>query len=156
MKEWSLHWKRNTNMLHKKKFKKMKRRKNSILASFMEEKLKLIEKMKNWWTLVTTTRKINSLIWEIIHSWATEKWFKKLKKRKFVNLGPLHRKVISLSADTNNQYKSQIFTTNYLFRIISYIVFPNIVGNYSFLNLEIQRSQYIRPKATVHKCAETI
>ena len=29
-------------------------------------------------------------------------------------------------------------------------------GNYSFLYLEIQRSQYIRPKVTVHKCAETI
>ena len=29
-------------------------------------------------------------------------------------------------------------------------------GNYSFLNLEIQRSQYIRPKVTVHKGAETI
>ena len=29
-------------------------------------------------------------------------------------------------------------------------------GNYSFLDLEIQRSQYIRPKATVHKGAETI
>ena len=28
--------------------------------------------------------------------------------------------------------------------------------NYSFLNLEIQRSQYMRPKVTVHKCAETI
>ena len=28
--------------------------------------------------------------------------------------------------------------------------------NYSFLDLEIQRSQYIRPKVTVHKCAETI
>ena len=27
---------------------------------------------------------------------------------------------------------------------------------YSFLNLEIQRSQYIRPKVTVHKGAETI
>jgi hypothetical protein len=29
-------------------------------------------------------------------------------------------------------------------------------GNYSFLNLETQRSQYIRPKVTVHKGAETI
>ena len=29
-------------------------------------------------------------------------------------------------------------------------------GNYSFLNLEIQRSQYIKPKVTVHKCGETI
>jgi hypothetical protein len=29
-------------------------------------------------------------------------------------------------------------------------------GNYSFLNLEIQRSQYIRPKVPVHKCEETI
>ena len=33
-------------------------------------------------------------------------------------------------------------------------VFPHIV--YSFLNLEIQRSQYIRPKVTIHKGAETI
>ena len=29
-------------------------------------------------------------------------------------------------------------------------------GNYSFLNLEIQRSQYIRPKVTVHRDAKTI
>ena len=29
-------------------------------------------------------------------------------------------------------------------------------GNYSFLNLKIQRSQYIRPKVTLHKCAEII
>ena len=29
-------------------------------------------------------------------------------------------------------------------------------GKYSFLKVEIQRSQYIRPKFTVHKCAETI
>ena len=28
--------------------------------------------------------------------------------------------------------------------------------NYSFLNLEIKRSQYIRPKVTVQKGAETI
>ena len=30
----------------------------------------------------------------------------------------------------------------------------SVRGNYSFLNLEIQRSQYIRPKVTVHKYAE--
>ena len=37
-------------------------------------------------------------------------------------------------------------------------VFPHIVSAETilFLNLEIQRSQYIRPKVTVHKCAETI
>ena len=29
-------------------------------------------------------------------------------------------------------------------------------GNYSFLNWGIQRSQYIRPKVKVHKCAGTI
>ena len=29
-------------------------------------------------------------------------------------------------------------------------------GNYSFLHLEIQRSQYLRPKVTVHKGAESI
>ena len=38
------------------------------------------------------------------------------------------------------------------YRISSY----SFRGNYSFLNLKIQRSQYIRPKITVHKCAETI
>ena len=38
------------------------------------------------------------------------------------------------------------------YRISSY----SFRGNYSFLNLEIQRSQCIRPKVTVHKCAETI
>jgi hypothetical protein len=32
----------------------------------------------------------------------------------------------------------------------------SVRGNYSFLNLEIQSSQYIRPKVTVHKGAETI
>ena len=41
-----------TNLPHcmKNKFKKMKRRKNSIFASFMEKKFKLMEKMKNWST----------------------------------------------------------------------------------------------------------
>ena len=38
------------------------------------------------------------------------------------------------------------------YRISSY----SFRGNYSFLNLEIQRSKYIRPKVTAHKCAETI
>ena len=38
------------------------------------------------------------------------------------------------------------------YRISSY----SFRGNYSFLNLVIQRSQYIRPKVTVHKGAETI
>ena len=38
------------------------------------------------------------------------------------------------------------------YRISSY----SFRGNYSFLNLEIQRSQYIMPKVTVHKRAETI
>ena len=33
---------------------------------------------------------------------------------------------------------------------IMYTVFPNIVS------AEIQRSQYIRPNVTVHKCAENI
>ena len=39
-----------------------------------------------------------------------------------------------------------------IYRISSY----SFRGNYSFLDLEIQRSQYIRPKVTVHKGAETI
>ena len=40
----------------------------------------------------------------------------------------------------------------FTYRISSY----SFLGNYSVLNLETQRSQYIRPKATVHKGAETI
>ena len=39
-----------------------------------------------------------------------------------------------------------------IYRISSY----SFHGNYSLLNFEIQRSQYIRPKVTVHKGAETI
>ena len=41
---------------------------------------------------------------------------------------------------------------NLIYRISSY----SFRGNYSFLNLEIQRSQYIRPKVTVHIYGETI
>ena len=44
-----------------------------------------------------------------------------------------------------------VHTTN-TYRISSY----SFCGNHSFLNLEIQRSQYIRPKVTVYRCAETI
>ena len=32
----------------------------------------------------------------------------------------------------------------------------SVRGNYFFSNLEIKRSQYIRPKVAVHKCMETI
>ena len=46
--------------------------------------------------------------------------------------------------------KEQMLETG--FRISSY----NFRGNYSFLNLEIQRSHYIRPKVTVNKGSETI
>ena len=38
------------------------------------------------------------------------------------------------------------------YRISSY----SFRGNYSFLNLEIQRSWYIKPNFTAHKCAATI
>ena len=40
----------------------------------------------------------------------------------------------------------------FIYRVSSY----SFRGNYSFLDLEIQRSEYIRPKVTLHKCAETI
>ena len=54
-----------------------------------------------------------------------------------------------------------VFTPNYAivscvkkfrYHISSY----TFCGNYFFLHLEIQRSQYISPKVTVHKGAETI
>ena len=44
------------------------------------------------------------------------------------------------------------WTFGQTYRISSY----SFRWNYSFLNLEIQRSQYLRPKVTVHKCAKTI
>ena len=42
--------------------------------------------------------------------------------------------------------------------ILPHTIFPHIVSTETilFLNLEIQRSQYMRPKVTVHKGAETI
>ena len=46
------------------------------------------------------------------------------------------------------------FSECLLYRISSYSFRGN--WNYSFLNLEIQRSQYIMPKVTVHKGEETI
>ena len=64
----------------------------------------------------------------------------KLKARNGINL--LH----------NQAQLPKICNTHYIYRISSY----SFRGNYSFLNLEIQRSQYIRPKVTVHKGAETI
>ena len=45
-----------------------------------------------------------------------------------------------------------MFTFYSTYRISSY----SFHGNFPFLDLEIQRLQYIRPKVTVHKCAETI
>ena len=58
---------------------------------------------------------------------------------------------ILYSIRTGDYHSSVLFfhllhnTTSYSFR-----------GIYSFLNFEIQRSQYIRPKVTVHKGVETI
>ena len=46
----------------------------------------------------------------------------------------------------------ECFFSNNDYRITSY----SFRRNYSFLDLEIQRSQYIRPNVTKHKCAENI
>ena len=48
--------------------------------------------------------------------------------------------------------KKKFEIANAKYRISSY----SFHGNYYFFNLEIQHSQYIRPKITVHKNAETI
>ena len=56
------------------------------------------------------------------------------------------------SKQLNSMMVWKLATCNLGYRISSY----SFRGNYSFLNLEIQRSQYIRPKDTVHKGAETI
>ena len=52
----------------------------------------------------------------------------------------------------NEPFKKLFTKKPSLYPILSY----SFRGNYSFLNLEIQRSQYIRSNVTVHKCAETI
>ena len=45
----------------------------------------------------------------------------------------------------------------YSFSVKITTVFPHIVSAETiFFIVEIQRSQYIRPKVTVHKCAESI
>ena len=49
--------------------------------------------------------------------------------------------------NTNSMKHSQ-----HTYRIFSY----SFRGNYSFLNLEIQTSQYIRPKVKVHKCVQIL
>ena len=61
-------------------------------------------------------------------------------------------------------YNSIFITVLYCEIYISCIVYKTVYrissysfrGNYSFLDLETQRSQYIRPKVTVHRWAETI
>jgi hypothetical protein len=60
--------------------------------------------------------------------------------------------VKNIQAAAYNGVRYTNCSTKIKYRISSY----SFRGNYSFLNLEIQRSQYIRPKVTVHKCAETI
>ena len=60
--------------------------------------------------------------------------------------------ICSFSYDMPETYIHKIFICNSIYRISSY----SFRINYSYLNLEIQRSQYIRAKVTVHKCAETI
>ena len=52
----------------------------------------------------------------------------------------------------NEPFKKLFTKKPSLYPILSY----SFRGNYSFLNLEIQRSQYMRSKFTVHKFAETI
>ena len=60
-------------------------------------------------------------------------------------LGSWHNTLLTINEDS-------FICIEKIYRISSY----SFRGNYSFLNLEIQRSQYLRPKVTVHKCAETI
>ena len=60
---------------------------------------------------------------------------------------------------TKQEYipESELLSKIVLIRVLKYRISScSFRGNYSFLNFEIQRSQSIRPKVTVHKCAETI
>ena len=60
---------------------------------------------------------------------------------------PIRRVDLNLPK-VEHKNKMKVFLHRILiYRISSY----SFRGNYSFLNLEIQRSQYIRPKVTVHK-----
>ena len=59
---------------------------------------------------------------------------------------------LSLSWTSIIKHEQISLPRKFKYRISSY----SFRGNYSFLNLETQRSQYIRPKVTVQKGAETI
>ena len=60
--------------------------------------------------------------------------------------------ILCLLGEGTLQHNDRFYYIRHIYRISSY----SFRVNYSFLNLEIQRSQYIRPKVTVHKGVETI
>ena len=74
-----------------------------------------------------------------------------VKIRKFIPENASYQRYFTeVSFDTSEGNQLSFFQNDY--RIYSY----SFRRNYSFFNLKIQRSQYIRPKVTVHKCGEAI
>ena len=66
------------------------------------------------------------------------------------------KKNISLFCSVCIFFEGSVFISQFLHDIIHHISSYSFHQYYSIWNLEIQRSQYIRPKDTVHKLAETI
>ena len=87
-----------------------------------------------------------SFQWKYLFETQNSTWATKGPKIFCENKGTSDNLKVVLTPAWN--HKARLHT----YRISSY----SFRGNYSFLNLEIQRSQYIRPKVTVHKGAETI
>ena len=80
-------------------------------------------------------KKVQTGMKNLTHSFAIRMYIRMNEYRRWKN------RQISVEKVWLNEYR----ISSYSFR-----------GNYSFLDLEIQRSQYIRPKLTVYKGAETI
>ena len=101
-----------------------------------------------------------------------------MRKYGICNSSPFYTLLFPMDTNSNSQLygkKVCMYVSKYLCNYLAWHSCPKYVnksnfddhwtyhissysfrGNYSFLNLEIQGSQYIRPKVTVHKGAETI
>ena len=119
-----------------------------------------------YWPLRTSSKQYTHVAINIcrpkIHAGGVNKWIYDSEKGKKCNTLENHvcSKIFCINITTNDLLHGMFlewWNTNFwlnspVYRIYSY----SFCGNYSFLNLEIQRSQYIRPKVTIHNCVEII
>ena len=101
-------------------------------------------------SLSTTPQFYGHIIWEEISKmWIvnvpTSIFFRATWSNKWRFVSLRHHQPLNKPHTDQKTMKNIYRSSSYSFR-----------SNYSFLNLEILRSQYIGPKVIVHKCAENI